>query len=105
MIVTARDEICRFQSDIWLRTYGIEYEEMFMRKLKDNRKDAIVKEEILKDIQSKYTILAVFDDRQQVVDMWRKHRIPCFQVAPDPTIDPEGGRRPFNGRNFRGKDR
>jgi len=24
----------------------------------------------------------VFDDRNKVVDMWRKENIPCFQVAP-----------------------
>lgn len=27
-------------------------------------------------------LVAVFDDRQKVVDMWRSKKIPCFQVAP-----------------------
>lgn len=27
-------------------------------------------------------LVAVFDDRQKVVDMWRSHGVACFQVAP-----------------------
>lgn len=27
-------------------------------------------------------LVAVFDDRQEVVDMWRSEGVPCFQVAP-----------------------
>ncbi|WGN90708.1 PseT-like polynucleotide kinase phosphatase [Burkholderia phage vB_BglM_WTB] len=27
-------------------------------------------------------LIAVFDDRQKVVDMWRSEGVPCFQVAP-----------------------
>ena len=27
-------------------------------------------------------IVAVFDDRQKVVDMWRKNGLTCMQVAP-----------------------
>jgi len=30
----------------------------------------------------KENIVAVFDDRNKVVDMWRKNGLPCFQVAP-----------------------
>lgn len=27
-------------------------------------------------------LVAVFDDRDRVVAMWRRHGVPCFQVAP-----------------------
>lgn len=43
-----------------------------MRKAEDGRKDSIVKYEILLDLAKKFNILAVFDDRNQVVKMWRE---------------------------------
>lgn len=30
----------------------------------------------------KERLVAVFDDRNRVVDMWRRLGVPCFQVAP-----------------------
>ena len=51
-----------------------------MRKNGDSRRDSIVKEEIFwNDIEPKYNVLAVFDDRDQVVKMWRELGIKCFQ--------------------------
>ena len=52
------------------------------RKAGDHRKDAFVKFEIGKEIMKDYNILCVFDDRNQVVDMWRNGlQLTCFQVA------------------------
>jgi hypothetical protein len=53
-----------------------------MRKAKDYRKDAIIKREIFdREISGKYRIEFVLDDRDQVVDMWRKDlKLNCFQV-------------------------
>ena len=52
------------------------------RKAGDHRKDAFVKFEIGKQIMEDYNILCVFDDRNQVVDMWRNGlQLTCFQVA------------------------
>lgn len=60
----------------------IEYE-LFMRKTDDFRKDAIIKEEIYQnEIEGKYNVLCVLDDRDQVVEFWREHGLTCFQVAP-----------------------
>jgi hypothetical protein len=33
------------------------------------------------EIIDKNRVVAVFDDRDKVVKMWRKNGIPCFQVA------------------------
>lgn len=52
-----------------------------MRKEDDNRKDSQVKYEILLDLAKEKNILAVFDDRNQVVKMWREAGLRCFQVA------------------------
>lgn len=72
----------------WLEKHQISYNYLFMRKAKDKRMDAIIKQEILfekiygelgiefKDIEF------VMDDRNQVVDMWRGHDLTCLQVAP-----------------------
>ena len=52
-----------------------------MRSTEDNRKDAVVKREIYDNwIKDKYNVLAVFDDRNQCVDMWRGLGLTCLQV-------------------------
>lgn len=53
-----------------------------MRKTQDNRKDSIIKTEIYQEfIKEHYFVEFVLDDRNQVVDTWRKDlKLPCFQV-------------------------
>ena len=55
-----------------------------MRAADDYRKDDEVKFELYKEnVDDKYFIHYVLDDRNQVVDMWRdKCNLTCFQVAP-----------------------
>ncbi len=61
---------------------SIQYE-LYMRKTDDFRKDAIIKEEIYQaNIEGKYNVLCVLDDRDQVVQFWREKGLTCFQVAP-----------------------
>lgn len=61
---------------------GMNYS-LFMRKTVDNRKDSIIKEEIYRaNIEGKYNVLFVLDDRDQVVAEWRQLGLTCFQVAP-----------------------
>jgi predicted kinase len=60
----------------------IQYQ-LFMRKTDDFRKDSIIKEEIYQnEIEGKYNVLCVLDDRNQVVEFWRAKGLVCFQVAP-----------------------
>jgi len=55
---------------------------LYMRPTKDSRQDYIVKEELLAKIREDgYNPVLAFDDRQQVVDMWRRNGLTCFQVA------------------------
>jgi predicted kinase len=59
----------------------IQYE-LFMRKTGDFRKDSIIKEEIYQnEIEGKYNVLCVLDDRESVVFLWRSLGLTCFQVA------------------------
>lgn len=54
---------------------------LLMRKAGDKRMDAIVKYEIFDEkIRNNYNVLYAFDDRDQVVDLWRSIDIPTFQV-------------------------
>tara|TARA_R110000824_G_scaffold40235_1_gene120843 strand:- start:332 stop:772 length:441 start_codon:yes stop_codon:yes gene_type:complete len=61
---------------------GKDFNKFVFRKAGDYRKDAFVKFEIGKEIMEEYDVLCVFDDRNQVVDMWRNGLgLQCFQVA------------------------
>lgn len=83
ILFSGRDEVCRKETITWLQNNGIHFKELYMRARGDIRKDSIVKKELFeKYIKDKYEVLAVFDDRNQVVDMWRNElELICLQVA------------------------
>ena len=57
--------------------------ELHMRKAGDSRQDRIVKYEMFNEhARGKYDVMAVFDDRQQCIDLWRELGLQAFQVAP-----------------------
>ena len=67
----------------WLRTHlnpEMPIKHLFMRNSGDFRKDYVIKQEIL-DLLPKDRIRYVLDDRDQVVEMWRKNGLTCLQVA------------------------
>jgi predicted kinase len=74
---------CRATTEEWLAQHvAVPYEALHMRAEGDMRKDSIVKVEIFdREIREKYNVIAVFDDRQQVVDAWRALGLTVFQVA------------------------
>jgi predicted kinase len=80
---SGRDEVCRAETEAWLDLYvKVPYEGLFMRPAGDSRKDAIVKREIFdREIRDRWRVVGVFDDRQQVVRMWRALGLTVFQVA------------------------
>jgi hypothetical protein len=79
---TGRPERCRADTEAWIKDmchiYGFT---LLMRKDGDFRADHVVKQEILDKYIDKDRVLFVLDDRQQVVDMWRRNGLTCFQVA------------------------
>jgi FMN phosphatase YigB (HAD superfamily) len=77
-IITGREETVRDKTEAWLGAHGIFYDKLIMRPKKDYRKDSIVKEEQAKPFMK--NIWMVFEDRKQVVDMWRSHGIKTLQV-------------------------
>ena len=82
LLVSGREDRYKEPTLRFLTAHGIEYDDLIMRKTKDSRKDSIIKTEIYNDhIKDKYFIEFVLDDRNQVVDTWRKDlKLPCFQV-------------------------
>ena len=81
IILSGREDLCRNSTVEWLEKNNIFYDELFMRKTGDHRKDSIIKEEIFwEHIEPNYNVIAVFDDRDQVVKMWRSLGLKCLQV-------------------------
>lgn len=81
IFVSGREDICRKDTETWLNQNFPNWDQLLMRKKDDFRKDCIVKEEIYHTlIEPKYNVIAVFDDRNQCVDMWRKLGLLCNQV-------------------------
>ena len=80
-MVSGRDEVCRPETEEWLRRFDIPYKALFMRPEKDQRKDTIIKREIFdREFKGKYNVIACFDDRQVVVDAYRSMGLKVYQV-------------------------
>ncbi len=79
-VVTGRNERFRAVTENWFIWNEIPFANITMRPDKDFRADSDLKQEILNGFLSKgHNIAFVVDDRQQVVEMWRRNGITCFQ--------------------------
>lgn len=69
---SGRTEACREDTIKWLTKHiDDSYPELYMRAIKDQRGDEIVKKEMYDTyIKDKYNVLGVFDDRLKVCRMW-----------------------------------
>lgn len=95
VFMSGRPETYREVTESWLNKNGLLFmhkdvtsthpyakANLFMRPAKDTREDFIVKKELyLKYIEPYYKVQCVFDDRDQVVKMWRELGLTCYQVA------------------------
>jgi hypothetical protein len=85
VFVSGRDEVCRDETMRWLLDHGAAApdEELHMRPYRDTRPDTEVKLEIYRrEIEPRWDVAWVIDDRDQVVAMWRSIGLTCLQVAP-----------------------
>ena len=81
IITSARNERHREVTEKQLANFGIKHSALFLRADGDFRGDDDVKEELLGKIrEAGFDPKVAFDDRQKVVDRWRKIGIPCHQV-------------------------
>lgn len=82
ILMSGRDEICRSKTEKWLEDNDIRYEALFMRPQGNCEKDSIIKRRLFDEyVRNKYNVFFVVDDRQQVVDEWRRMGLMCLQVA------------------------
>jgi predicted kinase len=80
---SGRSDDCRDETVAWLQRHvGVPFDGLHMRATGDQRKDSVVKAEIFdREIRNRYRVAGVFDDRAQVVRMWRSLGLTVFQVA------------------------
>jgi predicted kinase len=82
IVMSGRDESCREETLEWL-TYdaGVWVDELFMRPANDFRPDNLIKIELFDaHVRDNYDVRFVLDDRDQVVEAWRRMGLKCLQV-------------------------
>lgn len=79
--LSGREDSCRADTQAWLDKHVGVDGPLFMRPAEDKRKDSIVKRELFDaHVRDHYDVLRVYDDRKQVVTMWRALGLTVCQV-------------------------
>lgn len=79
---SGRPDDHRKVTEKWLKDNNLWFSNLYMRSRGDHRSDDIVKEILLDfELLTRYTPYLVIDDRQRVVDMWRKRGFTVLQCA------------------------
>jgi uncharacterized HAD superfamily protein len=81
VVMTARDESVRHETQQWLHVNEIPCDELLMRKEGDNRHDHEVKFDLYQENFEFEDIWLILEDRKSVVDMWRGEGLTCLEVA------------------------
>lgn len=81
IICTGRPECAKTETVRWLERANITYDEIHFRPDTVTEKDCVVKKRMWDDIGKRYNIIAMFDDRNQVVDCARELGHTVMQVA------------------------
>lgn len=83
VVFSGRDDISKKETSNWLKMHGVVPDILRMREHDDFTPDDILKKSWLDEFfPDKSQVLCVFDDRDKVVNMWRREGLTCFQVAP-----------------------
>lgn len=89
IFLSGRPDSCRTDTIGWLKRHVLDSGParkpwaLFMRETGDGRVDHQIKYEIFDErIRNNYRVHWAYDDRDQVVQMWREIGVDCFQVAP-----------------------
>lgn len=86
VFLTARNEICYDETLEWLKKHNfplLNYM-LLMRKDGDFRPSTVVKQELYETyIKGKLNVLCAFDDKTDIVEMWRENDIKALQVISD----------------------
>ena len=82
IICTGRDFKSLDKTVKWLTKKGIGYDKIYIREENDQRPDWLAKQEFWEKSCEEYYIMAMYDDRTQVVDHARRLGFKCYQVQP-----------------------
>ena len=83
IVCSGRGSEHRDVTEAWLSKHGVPYHGLYMRPARDSRRDDIIKYELLEQIRAEHgEPYMAFDDRDQVVAMWRANGVRCMQVQP-----------------------
>lgn len=80
IVLTGRSDEVERESHEWLNYHGVKYDYMIMRRATDNRKDTIIKEEVLRAIGLE-NIVCAFDDSPSVIPFMRSLGITTYAVT------------------------
>lgn len=79
IIATGRDTSQEEVTKQWLAKYNIYPQEFYFRKQGDYRKGVEVKKEQIEKILEKYNVVAIIDDCEPIVDMYREMGLTVLQ--------------------------
>lgn len=83
VVMSGRHDTHRALTETWLKEHNVVFDALFMRAEGDNRKDSIIKRELFEEhIRPHYNVVGVFDDRPQVIRMWKEIGLHVFDVGP-----------------------
>lgn len=80
LIVTARSQKWRNHTAMWLALNDVPSDAMFMRKNGDNRKDVLVKRDMLDSISKRFDVVMAVDDNPNVLALWQDNGITTVEV-------------------------
>lgn len=85
VIFSGRSEVTKTATEDWLKKFNVPFDKLRMRptsnEFKFMRDDDLKEGWLNEEFPNKSDIFCVFDDRNKVVEMWRRNGITCFQVA------------------------
>lgn len=80
IILTGRSDDAEKETRMWLQRHRVEFYKLIMRSKHDNRKDIVIKEEVLRAIGLE-RILCAFDDSPAVIKHFRELGITTHAVT------------------------
>jgi predicted kinase len=81
VLLSGRSAEYRDHTQRWLDAHEVVYDRLWMRPAGDVRGDDVVKGELFDaHIRGSFNVRLVLDDRNRVVDLWRRLGLECWQV-------------------------
>lgn len=80
IILTGRSDEVEAETRAWLAENGVSFDWLIMRRAEDNRKDTVIKEEVLRAIGLE-NIVACWDDSPNVIKHMRGLGLTVYQVC------------------------